>query len=90
MDSVATAARLEWWANSSTCLAAFEVSVTISVGDHGWEATGELARIEEGDDLTFFCDLGDAFDLCFPDESTVAVTVTALTPTGSFALTGAQ
>lgn len=87
MDSVTTAAWLEWWANRLTCLAAFEVSVTITVGDHRWEATGQLARSEEADDLAFVRELGDVFELRFPDDSAVAVTVAAVTATGSFGLT---
>ncbi|MFI6675821.1 hypothetical protein [Kribbella sp. NPDC050470] len=47
-------------------------------------------RIEEGEDLAFFRGLDDAFDLCLPDESAVAVIVTVLTPAGSFALAEAQ
>ncbi|TCC11266.1 hypothetical protein [Kribbella soli] len=87
MESVATAARLEWWANSLTCLAAFPVSVTIAVGEQGWQATGRLARTEEGPDLAAFCELDEAFNLRLPDDSTVVVLVTALTPDGRFTLT---
>jgi hypothetical protein len=90
MDSLATAARLEWWANSLTCLAAFPVSVTIAVGEQGWQATGQLARSEEGPDLAAFCELDETFDLRLPDDSTVVVVVTALTPGGSVTLTEAQ
>jgi len=87
MDSVATAARLEWWANSQTCLAAFEVSVTIAVDAHGWRAAGQLTRTEEAPELAALCELDEAFDLRFPDGSTAVVLVTALAPTGSFTLT---
>lgn len=90
MEAVTIAARLEWWVNSLTCLAAFPVLVTIVVGEEGWKATGQLTRTEEGPDLAAFCELDETFELCLPDDSTVVVAVTALTPTGSFALTEAQ
>ncbi|MFC6157170.1 hypothetical protein [Kribbella jiaozuonensis] len=89
MDSLTTAARLEWWVNSSTCLAAFLVAVTIVVDEQGWQAAGQLTRAEEGPDLAALCELDKAFELCLPDDSTMVVMVTALTPTGSFTLTEA-
>jgi hypothetical protein len=90
MDSLATSARLEWWANRLTCLAAFDVSVTILVEGQRWQATGQLVRPEERNDLASFCDLDGAFDLRLPDESTVAVMVSDLTPGGSLVLTELQ
>jgi hypothetical protein len=89
VDSLTTAARLEWWANNSTCLAAFLVAVTIVVDEHGWRAAGQLTPAEEGPDLAALCELDEVFELCLPDDSTMVVRVTAFSPTGSFALTEA-
>ena len=90
MDSLATSGRLEWWANSLTCLAAFEVSVKLTTLEDVWEATGQLARPDEASGLATVCDLDPVFDLRFPDESTITVEVTPLTPTGHFTLTEPQ
>jgi hypothetical protein len=60
--------------------------VTIVVDEQGWQATGQLTRVEEGPDLAALCELDKAFELCLPDDSTMVVMVTALTPTGSFTL----
>ncbi|MEV6288329.1 hypothetical protein [Kribbella sp. NPDC051770] len=87
MDSAVTAARLEWWANRWTCFGAFSVSVNISVDEQGWAATGQLAQAEEYADVAALCEFDEAFELRFPDDSTVGVLVSDLTRTGSFTLT---
>jgi hypothetical protein len=89
VDSLTTAARLEWWANNSTCLAAFLVAVTIVVDEQGWRAAGQLTQAEEGPDLAALCELDEVFELCLSDDSRMVVMETALSPTGSFALTEA-
>ncbi|WP_112242361.1 hypothetical protein [Kribbella monticola] len=86
MDSVATSAQLEWWANSSTCLASFDASVRLSAGESRWKATGQLALIEDAPDLAAFRELDEAFNLRLPDGSTMLVLVTALTSDGKFML----
>jgi hypothetical protein len=70
-------ARLEWWANVSTCLASYDVTVAPATvtGDRAAIGTGEV-HLDAGADLEAFawlCDLDPVFLLCFPDEREVLV-----------------
>jgi hypothetical protein len=73
---------------SPTCLADFEVSVTISEDESGWHGTGQLAKAGDSKNLETFCELDELFQLRFPDDSTGLVMVAALTSTGGFTLAG--
>lgn len=71
---------LDWWANSSTNLGGFDVSVVITRTKTGWDAHGQSANDPVSDDeleaFIFLCDLDPVFTLRFQDGSTFQVTVT--------------
>ncbi len=82
MDRYQGAARLEWWANRSTCLGvvAVEVDVVWSA-EGGWEATAALTPPLTGEDLEgceFLMTMSPFFTLRFPNESTFPVRVEAV------------
>ncbi|KUN95114.1 hypothetical protein AQJ84_23900 [Streptomyces resistomycificus] len=66
-------AHLEWWANTSTCLARIPVSVEAATGD-AWRATAlpELDP-ETRDSLAFLIDLSPVFTLRFKNDAVVEV-----------------
>jgi hypothetical protein len=82
MDRYQGAARLEWWANRSTCLGAVAVEVDVVWSAEGsWEATAVLTPPLTGEDLEgfeFLMTMSPFFTLRFPDESTFPVGVEAV------------
>lgn len=50
MDSYAGPARLEWQANSSTCLGSFDVDLAVVVDDAGWHASATFVTPPRGQD----------------------------------------
>jgi hypothetical protein len=70
---------LDWWANSTTNLGGFNVSVTITATPGGWEAHGHLTDLpgdeDERDAFPFLCDLDPVFTLRFDDGSAFQVIV---------------
>jgi hypothetical protein len=50
VDSYAGPARLEWQANSDTCLGSFDVDLTVVVDDAGWHASATFAARPQGED----------------------------------------
>ncbi|MFD7414028.1 hypothetical protein [Kitasatospora purpeofusca] len=79
MDSYDSTATLAWWANPSTCLGSFPVTLTLS-GNGGWKGVAvhdspvsEVNR--EGFD--FLMQLDPVLTLRFADDSTVLVNVIA-------------
>lgn len=80
MDSYDGAARLDWWANRSTCLGSYGVRVAVRVsGDvRTCEATVEpRLSAEDQEGFDFLMELDPLFTLRFDDESTVLVEVVA-------------
>ncbi|MGW3328002.1 hypothetical protein [Streptomyces virginiae] len=72
MDGFVGRARLEWWANSSTCLETYDIDITVTVDAVGrsW-ATGRHADAldttqREGWD--FLMEMDPHFSLAFPGE----------------------
>jgi hypothetical protein len=81
-------ASLEWWANDITCLASFDVSVTIEAAATGWSAWGHVrdphaANLEAFD---FFCEHDPVFILWLAENATIPVTVRRSPGTGAFTL----
>lgn len=66
-------ASLDWWANRSTCLANFEVTVTADGSD--WHATAVLEHAGDLDDLRFMCQLDPLFTLQFTDSGDIDLIV---------------
>ena len=72
MDRFVGLARLEWWANTSTCIDKYDIDVTIMVDAAGtWRATGRHAAAldttqREGWD--FLMEMDPHFSIAFPDE----------------------
>jgi hypothetical protein len=68
----------EWWANSSTLLAAIEVGVVITTSSAGWDACGRLTSDlgdEDHEGYAFLCDIDPVFTLRFEGDSTIDVIV---------------
>ena len=72
MDRFAGQARLEWWANQSTCLEMYDIDITVTVDAVGsWLATGRHADAldttqREGWD--FLMEMDPHFSVAFPGE----------------------
>ena len=66
---------LDWWANSSTCLASVEASVVVSHSPAGWQAHGQATHDQDLEGFALLCDLDPVFSLRFEDDSTIQVTV---------------
>ncbi|MFG2044981.1 hypothetical protein [Dactylosporangium sp. NPDC048998] len=70
-------ARLEWWANDSTCLAAYDVTVALepATAERTTIGTGRVHLDTEADVEAFawLCDLDPLFLLCLPDEQEITV-----------------
>ncbi|WP_042440621.1 hypothetical protein [Streptacidiphilus albus] len=80
MEFYESVAHLEWWANRSTCLGRFELSVRITAEPGGWRAVGVATAPwsdEDREGFAFLMALEPLFTLRFPDDSTVLVTVAA-------------
>lgn len=78
MDRYDGPARLEWWANRSTCLYSAEVSLAVIVEDGTWHACAELTAPLTGEDREgwlFLARLSPCFTLAFPGEQTARVEV---------------
>ncbi len=72
MDRYEGPARLEWWANTSTCLAAAEIDLTITVQDAMWQATADPAPPLQGEDRegwSFLLRLSPYATLVLPGEA---------------------
>lgn len=69
-------ARLEWWANSETCLISVPVRVTAGPGGRGWEAVAETepGRTED-EELRQLAREDPCFTLRSADGSSVPVEV---------------
>jgi hypothetical protein len=71
MDRYDGPARLEWWANRSTCLGSAEVRVTVTVDGEDWRATADLEpplTTDEREGWSFLLELSPYFTLVFLDE----------------------
>jgi hypothetical protein len=80
MDHYEGPARLEWWANRSTCLGSAEVALSVSVDANAWHASAIFARPLSGEDRegwSFLMDLDPYFTLRLleDDDSTIDVWV---------------
>lgn len=79
MDRYQAPARLEWWANRSTCLGAVTVEVDIAwSAESGWDAKAVLTPPLAGDDregFEFLMALSPFFTLRLTDDSTFPVAV---------------
>ena len=62
---------LEWWANSSTCLARVEVAVVIDAIHGGWDASGRVVNGADLEGFKFLYDLGAAIVPPEPDSAAV-------------------
>ncbi|MEU9188462.1 hypothetical protein AB0D14_28810 [Streptomyces sp. NPDC048484] len=69
-------AQLEWWANSSTCLACIPVRIAAVPGSQAWDAVTSPALDEdEPEGIQFLLDLSPFFTLRFADNSGTEVEV---------------
>jgi hypothetical protein len=80
LDQIGSAARLEWWANSVTCLADVDVDVTVSVTAVGWHARAAMQPDVDDEALDFLLELDPLFTLRFPDHSHIDVIVERADP----------
>ncbi|MFC8452144.1 hypothetical protein [Kitasatospora sp. NPDC057223] len=80
MDGYDGSATLEWWANPSTCLGSFRVTLTTSVAGGRWKGAAMTdSPLSESDreGFDFLMQLDPVFTLRFADDSTVLVDVIA-------------
>ncbi|MFF0295972.1 hypothetical protein ACFYST_20965 [Kitasatospora sp. NPDC004614] len=72
MDRFVSPARLEWWANSSTCFGEFDIDITVVVDEAGaWHASGEHSLALDADAREgwyFLMGMDPHFSLAFPGE----------------------
>lgn len=72
-----TPARLEWWANTLTCLADFAVEVTATADGAGWDAVAQPPFTgAQAEALDLFLAADPWFTLRHPDGTTDPVEVT--------------
>lgn len=93
MDRYEGPARLEWWANRSTCFGSVDVELSVTAGADGWHASTVFAAPLDDDDRegwSFLMDLSPYFTLrLLEDEgSTIDVKVDN-EPDGRLALSAA-
>ncbi|GAB3881805.1 hypothetical protein GCM10029964_038510 [Kibdelosporangium lantanae] len=69
MDSYTGPARLEWQANSSTCLGSFDVDLSVVVDDAGWHASATFLTPPQGEDWALLMRLDPYFTLRFLETS---------------------
>lgn len=72
MDRYEGPARLEWWANGSTCLAAAEIEMTAMAQSTAWQASATLApalRDQEREGWSFLLELSPYATLVLPGPS---------------------
>ncbi|GLW59554.1 hypothetical protein [Kitasatospora phosalacinea] len=79
MDSYEGPARLEWWANGSTCLGEFDVQVSIRPADDNWVCDAllgpELLSDDRREVFDRLMDLDPVFTLRFHEGSEILVNV---------------
>lgn len=93
MDSFEGTATLEWWANSSTCLAGLRVRIAVRVAGNDWtcEAVPDpLLAGEDQDSFAFLMALDPLFTLRLDDGSLLHVDVAVAGDDGRLALTAHQ
>ena len=79
MEHFVGQARLEWWANQSTCLEMYDIDITVTVGSVGnWEGTGRHASVldttqREGWDVLM--EMDPHFSIAFAGEDRGRITV---------------
>jgi hypothetical protein len=95
MDLYAGPARLEWWANQSTCLDEYEIDMTVTVDASGaWHASGRHCIVldptrREGWD--FLMGMDPHFSLALPGEDRGSLVVRVdEAEDGAFVLTESQ
>lgn len=92
VDSYVGHARLEWWANSDTCLGAWDVNLTVTVDDAGWHASATFDASPQGEERegwSFLMRLDPHFTVRFleDEEATILVRVDEEPPEGRLLLT---
>ncbi|GAA2803404.1 hypothetical protein GCM10010441_30180 [Kitasatospora paracochleata] len=76
MDTDAIPAALEWWANSSTCLARVPVRITPGPAEGSWAAVPVPALAgDDAEGFRFLLDLSPYVLVRLPDDSTPEVEV---------------
>ncbi|WP_242908748.1 hypothetical protein [Actinomadura terrae] len=78
MDTYEGSARLEWWANTLTCLSSEGVRVVIVSDDSGWLASATFSpplTAEEQEGWRFLMALSPAFLLRFDDDEDAEIEV---------------
>lgn len=79
MDRFVGRARLEWWANHSTCLEMYDIDVTVTVDAAGkWRATGRHANsldTTQREGWDFLMEMDPHFSVAFPGEDRGGITV---------------
>lgn len=77
MDQYLGPAQLEWWANPSTCLATYNVTVALNPGaaEPATIGTGRalLNAAADVEAFAWLCELDPVFLLCIPDGHEVTV-----------------
>ncbi|MFC1436654.1 hypothetical protein ABUW04_00135 [Streptacidiphilus sp. N1-10] len=72
MDRLAGQARLEWWANHSTCLEMYDIDIIVTVDAAGmWRATGRHADALDTPQRAgwdFLMEMDPHFSVAFPGE----------------------
>ncbi|MGW6952288.1 hypothetical protein [Streptomyces xanthophaeus] len=93
MDRFVGQARLEWWANPSTCLGTYEIDITVTVAVDAvgtLRATGRHAKsldTTEREGWDFLMELDPHFSLAFPGEDRGGITVRVVeAENGTFSL----
>jgi hypothetical protein len=94
VDSYEGPARLEWQANSDTCLGSFDVDLTVVVDDTGWHASATFVAPPQGEDRegwAFLMQLGPYFTLRLleDEQATILVHVNEEAQEGRLLLTAA-
>ncbi|MEY9965406.1 hypothetical protein ABIA33_003448 [Streptacidiphilus sp. MAP12-16] len=90
MDRYEGIATLEWWANRSTRLGSYDVYVTITAAQGGWQAEAVAVNAwtaDDGKDFDLLIALDPVFTLRFTDDSSVHVQVTQSCERGHLTLT---
>ncbi|MFB6560221.1 MULTISPECIES: hypothetical protein [unclassified Streptomyces] len=79
MDRFVGRARLEWWANQSTCLEMYDIDITVTVDAVGkLRATGRHAKsldTTQREGWAFLMEMDPHFSLAFPGEDRGGITV---------------
>ncbi|MFI0990736.1 hypothetical protein [Streptomyces exfoliatus] len=82
MDRFAGQARLEWWANQSTCLEMYDIDITVTVDTVGTlRATGRHAHpldTNQRDAWDFLMEMDPHFSVTFPGEDRGRIMVRVL------------